>query len=767
MPDGYLVQLGDGSLDAGDLIVDPLVTFTTDQVLGSGNWEWSGTFGGTTFTNESEPGDYILATDGNVYFVPSFGPVTTITSATVTSAPTFSALMGTPDPDDIDGTANDDFIDGLGSNDTIDGFGGNDTINAGEGDDIVDGGTGDDLIDGEDGADSLLGDAGNDTILGGDGNDTIDGGANNDSLDGEAGDDEINGGTGNDTILGGGGADLLDGDGGADSVDGGDGNDTIEGGGGGDTVVGGAGDDELDGQGGADVLVGGSGNDSLEGGTGNDTIYGDQEPGAPASELLDWSAAGGNGEDVSGGFTQVTGTTEVTVSVTNDGALTSAEVDTGTTQYTEAGEAFGTNSALELVGNGGANTSTVNFSFASSDDGDTENVVENVSFRLNDVDTGSWTDSITINAIDADGNPVIVEITAEDALNTTSGNTVTAGVANGGADDASGSVLVEIAGPLASFEIIYGNDNTGGQRAWVSDISFDPIPLPDGEDTLIGGTGADEMFGGGGNDSFVVSDGDSATGGAGDDLFTLTDLAEANAAIFIDGSEDGETGGDTIALNGQAALSDVVYDVGNPENGTITLTDGTLVTFSNIENIICFTPGTMIATPYGARAIETLVAGDLVLTRDHGPQPLRWIGQRTVPAEGRFAPIEVGPGVLGEGSLLVSPQHRMLFSGYRAELLFGESEVLVAAKHLVDGQAVRVSPRGHVTYIHMMFDAHQIITANGLLTESFLAADQGLAALDDGSRDELFEIFPELRSSTVGPSARRSLKAFEAALLAA
>ena len=360
-----------------------------------------------------------------------------------------------------------------------------------------------------------------------------------------------------------------------------------------------------------------------------------------------------------------------------------------------------------------------------------------------------------------------VTITAEDALNAPSGNSVTAGVANGGADDASGSVLIEIAGPLSFFEIIYSNDNTGGQRAWISDVSFDPIPLPDGADTLIGGTGADEMFGGAGNDEFTLADGDTASGDDGDDLFTLTDLGEANAAIFIDGGESGETGGDTLALNGQAALSDVVYDVGNPENGTITLTDGTTVTFSNIENIICFTPGTLIATPFGPRAIEALQPGDLVLTRDRGPQPLRWIGKRTVPAQGNFAPIEVSPGVLGEGSLLVSPQHRMLFTGYRAELLFGESEVLVAAKHLVDGHSVRISPRKHVTYIHLMFDCHEIISANGLPTESFLAADQGLSALDDGSRSELFELFPELRSTSVGPSARRSLKAFEAALLAA
>ena len=48
----------------------------------------------------------------------------------------------------------------------------------------------------------------------------------------------------------------------------------------------------------------------------------------------------------------------------------------------------------------------------------------------------------------------------------------------------------------------------------------------------------------------------------------------------------------------------------------------------NIENtaIICFAAGTMILTAEGERAIETLTAGDMVWTLDHGYQPLRWIG---------------------------------------------------------------------------------------------------------------------------------------------
>ncbi|MEL6701756.1 MAG: Hint domain-containing protein, partial [Pseudomonadota bacterium] len=358
-------------------------------------------------------------------------------------------------------------------------------------------------------------------------------------------------------------------------------------------------------------------------------------------------------------------------------------------------------------------------------------------------------------------------LTPENTSNTTSDNTVTAGVANGGPDDASGSILVTIAGPVSSFDIIYENDSTGGQRMWVSDIHFDTVPNPDGDDILSGGTGADDIFGGGGNDTISVADGDDAFGEDGDDTFILTDLGETNSAITIDGGEGGETGGDTIQLGGLAGLDDVTYDVGNPESGTITLTDGTVVTFSNIENIICFTPGAMISTPFGPRPVETLQAGDLVLTRDAGPQPIRWIGQRTVAATGDFAPVSIAGAALPHATapLLVSPQHRMLFTGYRAELLFGEREVFVAAKHLVDGRDVTFQPQAQVTYIHLMFDTHQIIEANGEPTESLHIGDETLAALSPGSREEVFSLFPQLRSHHGFPTARRALRRYEAALL--
>jgi len=135
----------------------------------------------------------------------------------------------------------------------------------------------------------------------------------------------------------------------------------------------------------------------------------------------------------------------------------------------------------------------------------------------------------------------------------------------------------------------------------------------------------------------------------------------------------------------------------------------------------------------------------------------------------RFAPVKIRKNVLAgqDRELIVSPQHRLLFQGYRAELLFGESEVLVSAKHLVDGLDVTQDEGALVTYVHIMFDQHEIIYAEGAATESFHPGDIGFSAVTDEAREELFAIFPELRAdqSQYGATARRCLKKHEAKLI--
>ncbi|MEP5090611.1 MAG: Hint domain-containing protein, partial [Paracoccaceae bacterium] len=197
-------------------------------------------------------------------------------------------------------------------------------------------------------------------------------------------------------------------------------------------------------------------------------------------------------------------------------------------------------------------------------------------------------------------------------------------------------------------------------------------------------------------------------------------------------------------------------------------TDSAFVTFDATP--VCFTPGAMIETTRGPVAIEALEQGDLVITRDNGPKPVRWIGTRTMLAPQKHAPIWFAPGVFGNKSpFSLSPQHRVLVCDYRAQLFFGEDEVLIPAKFLVNGTTITQAPPGEVTYLHLLFDDHEIITADGVASESYHPGQFSLNELEDCAREELFTVFPELRCDprNYGATARLSLKRHESALLAA
>lgn len=178
------------------------------------------------------------------------------------------------------------------------------------------------------------------------------------------------------------------------------------------------------------------------------------------------------------------------------------------------------------------------------------------------------------------------------------------------------------------------------------------------------------------------------------------------------------------------------------------------------DAIICFASGTLIRTPQGERRIESLLQGEDVLTVDRGPQPIRWIGRRTVRASGALAPIRFARGTIGnDRDLLVSPQHRMLVPRRP-----GLGEVLAPALALIDEYRVTVAYGGMVTYHHMMFDRHEVIVANGAQSESFHPDGFGLDTLDASEREDLFALFPSLRSDlgAYGPASRPCLAPEEA-----
>ncbi|MDX5402410.1 MAG: Hint domain-containing protein, partial [Rhodobacterales bacterium] len=145
--------------------------------------------------------------------------------------------------------------------------------------------------------------------------------------------------------------------------------------------------------------------------------------------------------------------------------------------------------------------------------------------------------------------------------------------------------------------------------------------------------------------------------------------------------------------------------------------------------VICFTPGTRIATPDGPRAVQDLREGDLGQPKDNGAQEVLWVGSRRMTGARLFAmpklrPIRFRAGALGverpDQELIVSPDHRMLLSGHAARALFNADEVLVAARDLVNGQTIAVDMAlKEVTYVHLLLPSHQVLWANGVETESF------------------------------------------------
>jgi hypothetical protein len=194
-------------------------------------------------------------------------------------------------------------------------------------------------------------------------------------------------------------------------------------------------------------------------------------------------------------------------------------------------------------------------------------------------------------------------------------------------------------------------------------------------------------------------------------------------------------------------------------------------------SVICFTPETWIATPQGPTRIADLAEDDRVLTKDDGPQPIRWIGHRRMSGARLFTmpelrPVRIKAGAIGldvpDEDLVVSPQHRMLVKGPMAKALFNTSEVLVAAKDLINDRSIMVDRRlPEVTYVHLLLDRHQIVFANGLETESFHPGATCLSAIDPGQLPSLLERVPGLDRDpgVYGATARRALTTSEAAIL--
>ncbi|MTH34205.1 hemolysin [Paracoccus limosus] len=619
-------------------------------------------------------------------------------------------------------------------------------------------------------------------------------------IDGTDGNDSLSGTSADDTILGGAGDDTINGGGGNDSIDAGTGADRVfwnesAGGGTSSNLNGGYGDENF--------------NSDPYSHNGGDTLSLNQSAGPhDGLNVTLTDSESGTATNAQGDHVSFTGFERIQTGGGNDSVdasgATHAHLDwdnhgIGIRVYTGAGDDtvvgsnmtdyISTGDGDDLVHGGGGN-----------------DVIE----------TGSGNDTVfgeggddgirwgNGNSDSPVGNDVYDGGTGHNTLNawqsTWNGDGVKMVINAGGSGtvDAQGGVQGHL--DFSNFQ----NFLTGSGNDTIDASGADGIKIfsSDGNDSIIGSDGNDTLEGGWGADTLIGGKGDDVISMNGD-FFRLDGTAsldsQADTVVLEDGfGKDtliGFSFGDSVDGWGGPAQADVldVSGLHDADGNPISMSDVgvredvdqfgnhfAVISFPNGEElwlpgvdpdtltphrlhqmgIPCFCRGTRILTVSGEVAVEDLRVGDLVRTRDHGLQPVRWIGGRALDridlaVSPKLRPIRIAAGALGDGmpanDLLVSPQHRILVRSAIAQRMFGSDEVLVAARQLLALDGIEELTVDAVEYFHILFDRHEIVVSNGAETESLFTGPEALKAIGPEAAEEIFALFPELRAESAQP----------------
>ncbi|MEQ9673992.1 MAG: Hint domain-containing protein [Roseovarius indicus] len=250
--------------------------------------------------------------------------------------------------------------------------------------------------------------------------------------------------------------------------------------------------------------------------------------------------------------------------------------------------------------------------------------------------------------------------------------------------------------------------------------------------------------------------------GAGDDYVIFGMYGGSKYVVDLSGFDDTSTAsymqGEDVLPGGDGEMNTYTLEEANPD-----------------ASAVCFARGTLIRTPSGDVPVERLKVGKRVCVHGGKPQKIRWIARRRIvlgKANRHLAPIRIARDAFGPGKplcdLTVSPNHRVMHRSSWAQLWFETPSVLLAAKFIVNGTTVvQETEATSVEYWHMLFDDHEVVWSNGVLTESLHPGDVALAGMASASRNELLEIFPELAGCGAVQRQTRfpSLRRYEADLL--
>lgn len=239
---------------------------------------------------------------------------------------------------------------------------------------------------------------------------------------------------------------------------------------------------------------------------------------------------------------------------------------------------------------------------------------------------------------------------------------------------------------------------------------------------------------------------------------TKSSLQNGQGSLSFIGYDKGSVAaGGNYGTDTDAGGSPVQYDSGQSvydvlPTGQVITSDlsGFWVGNTDVTVPICFVSGTMILTDNGPKPVEDLEQGDLVHTKDNGLKPIRWVGRTTHSnLSHKFLPVRVRAGALGVGmpekDLYVSQQHRILVKSKIAVRMMAFDEVLIPANKLLEIEGIDiVEDYGHVTYVHFLFDQHEIVFANGAEAESLFTGPEAMKIVPKESHEEILALFPEL-----------------------
>ncbi|MGD1926395.1 MAG: Hint domain-containing protein [Paracoccaceae bacterium] len=567
---------------------------------------------------------------------------------------------------------------------TIQAGDGADSIATGAGEDSISGGGGGDLVYGGGADDSVTGDAGTDTIYGGVGADTVDSGGDDDAVFGGNGSDSIAGGNGRDDLYGGNNDDVLDGGDSADLLYGGSGNDVIYGGEDAnfldhDTLYGGDGDDQLfsgdnagtnlsDG----DFLYAGAGNDTLQGGAANDTLYGGDDADAFIIEDgfgtdIVYGGEGGIDSDTLDLDALGTGAT-ITLNTGEDGTLTDG-TDTATFEgienfiltsqddFFDGSEANASNPFAVQMGGGddriiggladdliyggdGSDLIEIEDDFgadviyggeggADNDTLDLSALGGGVTISFTGEEEGTFTDGTDTGTFFGIENIILTDQDDQlDASNDTAGVSLDAGVGNDSLVGGDGADLIYAGSGADTINTGVGADTVYGGAG--EDQITDTAGPGDlfagaGNDQITSGGHNDEQYGGDGNDTLSSQAGiDTLYGGADDDLLyagvrddTLYG-GSGNDTLFGGAGDDtltGGTGDDTFAVDASGG-SDTITDFGDGDDQLST------AALSDVGNVLTNQDGLVTADEItvsgggGSNQVLTFPSGEAINVPD-------------------------------------------------------------------------------------------------------------------------------------------------------